>query len=69
MENKTDNYAIWSFVFLLSSMLIFLISLFFIKEDFIPVGIWLISATLLLFGVLLIPKVAIGKHESTSDTL
>lgn len=69
MENKTDNYAIWSFVFLLSSMLIFLISLFFIRDDFIPVGIWLISATLLLFGVLLIAKAAIGKHESTSDTL
>ena len=69
MENKSDNYAIWSFVFLLSSMLIFLISLFFIREDFIPVGIWLISATLLLFGVLLIAKAAIEKHESTSDTL
>ncbi|MFM1794078.1 MAG: hypothetical protein RL642_463 [Bacteroidota bacterium] len=68
MKVKNENYGIWSFVLVLNSMLIFLISLFLIRRNFIPFGIWLTSATLLLFGVLLNARVAIRKRESTSDT-
>jgi len=68
MKEKNENYAIWSFILVLNGMLIFLISLFFIRGNFIPVGIWLISAALLFIGVLLNARVAIGKRESTSDT-
>jgi len=53
---------------MLNGMLLFLISLFFSRGNFIPVGIWFISAILLLIGVLLNTRVAIGKRESTRDT-
>ncbi len=68
MKEKNENYAIWSFILVLNGMLLFLISLFFSSGNFIPVGIWSISATLLLFGVLLNARVAIEKRESTRDT-
>ena len=62
MANKVDTYGIWSIVLVFNGMLLFLISLFFTRGNFIPVGIWSISATLLLFGVLLNARVAIGKR-------
>jgi hypothetical protein len=68
MKEINENYAIWSFILVLNGMLLFLISLFFSRGNFIPVGIWLLSAALLLFGVLLNARIAIGKRESTRDT-
>jgi uncharacterized membrane protein YiaA len=67
-EKNEKNYAIWSSILVLNGMLLFLISLFFIRENFTPVGIWLTSAILLLFGVLLNARLAVEKRESTSDT-
>jgi uncharacterized membrane protein YiaA len=67
-EKNEKNYAIWSSILVLNGMLLFLISLFFIRENFTPVGIWLTSATLVLFGVILNAREAIGKHKPTSDT-
>jgi hypothetical protein len=68
MTEKNENYVIWKFILVLNGMLLFLISLFFVRENFTPVGIWLTSATLLLFGVLLNVREAIGKRESTRET-
>jgi hypothetical protein len=68
MAIKLDVHGIWSFVLVLNSMLLFLISLRFSTENVIPVGIWLLSASLLLFGVLLNARESIENHESASET-